>query len=223
MNAYSKPAHGRKRFFASISVHMLVIIGFVTLPVYSQDVTHRGVMPNLSGLAWVEEDLFIGVHDTKGNSRQNSAPRVSLIRLPKSEKDGVTWQPMDLAFPGDGGPSKDLESASRIPGNKGFLFAESGQEGEGYRRIFHAVYDNGKLSIGSYVTWPVPVENVEAIEVCEVGQQLVFLYAERADSLPSTKLRWSTFTLNPMSFGAFEEVTYAGVRSEERRVGKECS
>jgi hypothetical protein len=40
---------------------------------------------------------------------------------------------------------------------------------------------------------------------------LVFLYAERADSLPSTKLRWATLSLNPLKIGKFDEITYEGV------------
>lgn len=53
-------------------------------------------------------------------------------------------------------------------------------------------YDNGKLKIESYVVWPVNIENVEATEVCRIGNRMVFLYAECADSLPSTKLRTGT-------------------------------
>jgi hypothetical protein len=168
-------------------------------------------LPYLSGLAWVEDDLFIGVHDAKRNSEKYYWPRISLVRLPKSELEGVTWQSLDLKFPGPEGPSSDLESVSRIPGGKGFLFAESGQEGEGARRIFFAVYSNGTLKIESQVNWPVPIANVEATEVCQVGRQLVFLYAERAEGLPATKLRWARLSLNPLEFGTFEEVTYEGV------------
>jgi hypothetical protein len=168
-------------------------------------------LPDLSGLAWVEDDLFIGVHDAKRNLEKYNWPRISLVRLPKSAIEGVTWQSLDVKFPGPEGPSSDLESASRIPGGKGFLFAESGQEGEAARRIFFAVYSNGTLNIESQVAWPVPIENVEATEVCQVGQQLVFLYAERAEGLPSTKLRWAKLSLNPLEFRAFKEVTYVGV------------
>jgi hypothetical protein len=165
-------------------------------------------LPDLSGLAWIEDDLFIGVHDTKRDTEHNHRPRISLVRLPKSKIEGVTWESLDLKFPGPEGPSSDLESAGRIPGGKGFLFAESGQGGEGARRIFFAVYSNGTLNIESQISWPVPVENVEATEVCQVGRQLVFLYAERAEGLSVTKLRWATLSLNPPELGTFKEVTY---------------
>ena len=55
------------------------------------------------------------------------------------------------------------------------------------------------------------IENVEAIAVCQIDQQLVFIYAERADSRPSTKLKWATLTLNPFKLGKFDEITYQGV------------
>jgi hypothetical protein len=106
-------------------------------------------LPDLSGLVWVEDDLFIGVHDAKRNAEKYYWPRVSLVRLPKSEMEGVTW--------------------------------------------------------------PVPIENVEATEVCRVGRQLVFLYAERAEGLLATKLRWAALSLNPPEIGSFKEVTYEGM------------
>lgn len=90
------------------------------------------------------------------------------------------------------------------------MFAESGQEGEGARRIIFA-YSNDMLKIESQAPWPVPVENVEATEVCQVGQQLVYLYAERAEGLAATKIKWATLSLYPLEFGPFREVTYEGV------------
>ncbi len=212
MNAPNTNIRGLKLSFVAIALGIAMLMGCATtISAHPQGVARASTLPDLSGLAWVEDDLFIGVHDAKRNSEKYYWPRISLVRLPKSEIEGVTWQSLDLKFPGPEGPSSDLESASHIPGGKGFLFAESGQEGEGARRIFFAVYRNGTLNIESQVTWPVPVENVEAIEVCQVGQQLVFLYAERAEGLPATKLGWATLSLNPLEFGAFKEVTYEGV------------
>jgi hypothetical protein len=212
MNADKINTCGTRLSLVAIILSAAMFMGCTTtIPAHHQGVARASTLPDLSGLAWVEDDLFIGVHDAKRNSEKYHWPRISLVRLPKSEIEGVTWQSLDLKFPGLEGPSNDLESASRITGGKGFLFAESGQEGEGARRIFFAVYRNGTLNIESQVAWPVPVENVEATEVCQVGQQLVFLYAERAESLPATKLRWATLSLNPLEFGAFKEVTYEGI------------
>jgi len=180
-------------------------------PVHAQELDQASTLPDLSGLAWVADDLFIGIHDAKRNSEKFDWPRVSLVHLPKSELQGTTWRTLNLNFPGAEGRSSDLESACRIPGNGGYLFAESGQEGDADRRIFHAVYGQGTLKIKSHINWPVPIRNVEATEVCKVGHQLIFLYAERADSQPATKLRWAPLTLNPLKIGNFQEVTYQGV------------
>jgi hypothetical protein len=181
------------------------------ISVHAQDLAGASTLPDLSGLAWVEEDLFIGVHDAKRSPETIHWPRVSLVRLPKSEIEGVTWRSLDLTFPGPEGPASDLESASRIPGGHGFLFAESGQEGAGDARIFFASYSEGALNIESWIPWPVPIENVEAIEVCKVGEQLVFLYAERADGRPVTALRWAGLSLDPLQLGPFDEVIYEAV------------
>lgn len=168
-------------------------------------------LPDLSGLVWIEGDLFLGVHDAKRDPEEDTWPRLSFVRLPKSQLEGITWNPLQLEFPGPEGPSSDMESASQIPGGKGFLFAESGQEGEHNPRIFHAVYSNDKLQIESHLVWPVDVENVEATEVHQVGDQMIFLYAERAEGLLSTRLRWAPLSLNPLQIGEFEETIYEGV------------
>lgn len=133
------------------------------------------------------------------------------MRLPSSKPEGVTWEPQELTVPGSGGPISDLESASRLPAGEGFLLAESGQGGRKARRIFHAVYRDGRVTLDAQVPWPVSVENVEASEVVQVGQQLLFLYAERADGRGETMLRWAPMSLNPLQFGAFREVVYRGV------------
>lgn len=138
-------------------------------------------LPNLCGLYWVEDDIFIGVNDTKNTPEKKNWSRISLIRLPQSEFDGVIWEPQTLSFPGPGGVSSDMESACSIPGGKDFLFVESGQEGAGFRHIFHGIYNNGEVKIVDYADWPVDIMIIEATEVCQVGQQLVFLYAERAE------------------------------------------
>lgn len=212
MNARNIKIHVQIISFVTIALSSAQLIGCATpIIVNPQGVVRASTLPDLSGLAWVKDDLFIGVHDAKRNSEKYHWPRVSLVRLPKSALDGVTWQSLDLEFPGPDGPSSDLESVSRIPGGMGFFFAESGQGGEGSRRIFFAVYSNDTLKIESQIPWPVPVENVEATEVCQVGQQLVFLYAERAEGLATTKIKWATLSLHPLEFGPFKEVTYEGV------------
>lgn len=212
MNDYKKNLNRHQRpFYKSVFLYTTILTIFSTSPIDAQELPRASTLPDLSGIAWVEDNLFIGIHDAKRNPEKYNWPRISFVRLPESELEGVIWQPLNLKFPGPEGRSSDMESASRIPGGKAFLFAESGQEGKDDRRIFHAVYSNGTLHVDSHIVWPVDIRNVEATEVCRVGGWMVFLYAERADSLPSTKLRWATLSLNPLKIGKFEEITYAGV------------
>lgn len=166
---------------------------------------------DLSGLAWINDDLFMCVHDAKNGRGEKDWPRISLLELPLSGFDGVIRESVYMEFPGFGGLASDLESICRIPGGKDFLLAESGQAGEDHRRIFHAVYEDGGLAITEYVAWPVPVTNVEATEVCRINDRLVFLYAERAEGSKTTQLRWADLSLNPLGFGAFSEVTYVAM------------
>ena len=162
----------RRAFYGIVFSHIVILACFLINPTYAQELARASTLPDLSGMSWVEDDLFIGIHDAKRNPEKYNWPRVSFIRLPRSELHGVIWKPLDLKFPGPEGRSSDMESACRIPGGNAFLFAESGQEGQGDRRIFYAVYNNGTLQIESYIVWPVDIKNVEATEVCRVGERM---------------------------------------------------
>lgn len=205
-------AGGPKAAVAAIAMAAsLLITAPAALPGRSEESARARSLPDLSGLAWVEDDLFLAVHDAKPSARKPESPRISLVRLPRSKREGVSWEPLPLTVPGAGGPISDLESVSRLPGGQGFLLAESGQGGRKARRLFLATVRNGSLELKASVPWPVPVTNVEATEVVQVGGQLLFLYAERADGRGETLLRWAPLSLNPLQFGAFREVVYRGV------------
>ena len=107
---------------------------------------------DLSGLTWIEGDEFLGVHDAKDNAEKHNWPRVSRLRLPQNELDGVLWTVVPLEFPGPPGRGSDLESACSIPGGRGFLICESGQEGVDDRRIFHLIQRGDEFRINSYIT-----------------------------------------------------------------------
>jgi hypothetical protein len=164
-------------------------------------------MPDLSGLAWIEGDRFIAVHDAKLPDEAD-LPRVSLLRLPTG-LDGILWKPLPVAFPGE--KSSDLESAARIPGEIGgrvrVLLAESTEEEAEKpfsRRIFLAEVDGERVEIVDHAPWPVPTVNVEAIAVAAVEGTLLFLFAERAEGEGSSEIRFAEMTLEPLGFGAFE-------------------
>lgn len=163
-------------------------------------------LPDLSGLAWVREDIFVAVHDAK-NSDPVDRPRVSLLRLPRS-RDGLIWQPQPLDWPAPSGPSSDLESAARIPGTAGVLLVESGSGGGQFRRIFLARYDAQRLQLVTVTNWPVPVQDVEGTAVARLSKGWVFIYAERAAGQSSTAVSWASLDPETMQFGPFRQVTF---------------
>jgi hypothetical protein len=175
-----------------------------------EDDAEEAPILDLSGLAWLGGDRFLAVHDAKNPDEADSA-RLSLLRLPRSLA-GVEATELDVDWPQPQGESNDLESADRIPGTKRVLFAESGDDGGEFQRIFVGEYDGEEMEIVSFARWPNRVDNVEAIAVGRVGGRLVFLYAERAQGRPSTRIAWAPFQLDPLRLGSFRRVSYASPR-----------
>lgn len=160
-------------------------------------------MPDVSGLAWVERDTFLAVHDAK-NPEENHLPRVSLLRLPRPP-EGVRWKPLAVSWPAAEAMSSDLESVARIPGTTLFLLVESGESSHGGRRfsrIFLAELGGESLTIRSATAFPYPVKNIEGSAVARLGDRLVFTWAERGDGQTSTKLSWADLQLGPLRLGA---------------------
>ena len=159
-------------------------------------------LPDISGLAWIAGSRFLAIHDAKD---QTNRPRVSIVDLPQSPT-GLTHP-----WPWPHGLSSDLESVARIPGTSLILLLESGsgeRRGAPLRRIFLVEHGDRGLEIVDVVDWPVSVNNVEGAAVARVGEQLIFLFAERAEGQGSTALRWAPMTVRPVAFGSFQEVRF---------------
>lgn len=168
------------------------------------------LMPDISGLAWVERDTFLAVHDAK-NPEENHLPRVSLLRLPRSP-EGVRWKPLNISWAAPAAKSSDLESVARIPGTSLFLLVESGESGRGRRqfsRIFLAELGGESLTIRSATEFPYPIKNVEGSAVSRLGDRLVFMWAERADGQAGTKLSWADLQLEPVRMGALRQAYFS--------------
>ena len=164
-------------------------------------------LPDISGLAWISDDQFLAVHDAKN---PDDRPRVSLVDLPRSST-GPAGQPVELSWPEPHGLSSDLESAAGIPGTSLILLLESGSAKRNdtpSRRIVLVEHRDRRLEMLNVVDWPVLVKNVEGAAVARVGNQLIFLFAERAEGQRNTPLRWSPLTIEPLAFGSFQEVTF---------------
>jgi hypothetical protein len=163
-------------------------------------------IPDLSGMAWLGDDRFLAVHDAKIDG-ESGKPRASLISLPL-DPQGILWKPQELCFRGL--KSNDLESAARIPGTKDILLVESGDNlgDPRFQRIFKARMEGTKMQIIDVEQWPVAINNVEATAVAKLGDRFVFLFAERAENLPSTNLQWAVFDPETLSFGSFRSVAF---------------
>lgn len=162
-------------------------------------------LPDISGVVWVEDDYFMTVHDAK-DSGENPSPRVSLLRIPEQQKS-LSWQALAVNWPKSLGVGRDLESITAIPETNLFLLAESGNQ-KRYQRLFLLAYEKQNVKIVAETTWPVPVENVEAIAVTQINDSYLFLYAERAEGQASTEIRWTILTLNPLKFGEFRSISF---------------
>jgi hypothetical protein len=164
-------------------------------------------LPDLSGLSWIEDDVFVAVHDAKRGD-EDDRPRVSIVQLP-TDPEGITYQPLDIAWP-DGALSNDLESIARIPHTTRLLLVESGDDGTvEYQRIFLATLSEGPdytITIDGVVPWPESVFNVEGSTVVELDGVMYFAYAERAEGEPVTELRWASIDVmeTSLAFGSFQ-------------------
>ncbi|MDA7893381.1 hypothetical protein N9B38_00550 [bacterium] len=156
-------------------------------------------LADLSGLAWIEGETFIGVHDAKTDDAEILKPRIAQLQLPQN-LSGLAYEDRHLTF--DGTTPNDLESIAKIPGSTEYLLVESGDSmhDPSIQRIFKATLRNGELEIISQTQWPVKITNVEGTAVAKLGSVYVFVFAERAENQSSTDLCWVKFEPVTMKF-----------------------
>ena len=163
----------------------------------------RAKLLDISGLIWLEGDVFLAVSDAKIPD-ENTFTRVSLLSLATS-LDGIGFRRLSPRFPG--GLSSDFESAAGIPGRKKFLLAESADDGEGNpQRIFLAKLvgkrpNRQRIKILDFVEWNsfTPVKNVEATAVAatDTGSKFIFIWAERNHGERFAYVNWTDLWLDP--------------------------
>ena len=166
-------------------------------------------IPDLSGLAWVEGDTFLAVHDAK-NPEELDRPRVSLLRLPKS-LDGIAWTKLSIDWPAPLGQSGDLESIARIPGTDLFLLVESGESqlsGRRLNRAFLIKIENSQPILDSFVHLPQMFKNIEGSAVAKLGDRFVIICIERGDHRAVTEVYWAYLQLRPLKFGSFQKAYF---------------
>jgi hypothetical protein len=151
---------------------------------------------DLSGLAWLDGDRFLAVHDAK-TPEEDDLPRVSILTLPAS-LDGVERIDATPKFPE--APSSDLEAVATIPGTDKLLLAESGDDAGPFDRIFLAQVRGDAVEILETVRWRdfTDYYNIEAMAVAAAdGGNGVLLWAERDSGKDRTRLRWARLGLGP--------------------------
>jgi len=161
--------------------------------------TGARALPGISGLASVGAGTFLAIHDAKYPA-EASAPRVSLItRSPMGS--GWTPLPLRVEWPIGTGPSSDLESVAHIPNTPDVLLVESGGGRKPVPHVYLAQRSGTTLRIRSAAAWPVPISNVEGSTVARLGDQLVFVFAERSVGEDSTALAWSLLDTDALRAG----------------------
>ncbi|HXG67452.1 MAG TPA: hypothetical protein VNO70_20275, partial [Blastocatellia bacterium] len=187
-----------------------LLAGTATSNQEHQSERRAGTLPDLSGLAWIDGDRFLAVHDAK-NPEENQFPRVSIVRLPRS-LDGPAWEPLEVDWPPPLGLSSDLESIARIPGTQSYLLVESGEgkhNGRRYLRVFQVELHDRALKIVSFTELPAQVKNIEGAAVARLGERLVFIFAERAGDHRGTIINWADLRLQPLRIGDARQVRFA--------------
>jgi hypothetical protein len=170
-----------------LSVTVILLIAMTlpcawdALPATSPDlepVSLASSLPDLSGLAWIHGDQFVRVHDAK-NPDENDLPRVCMLEVP-SGLEGILWQPQEVDAPGEKG--NDFESVARIPGTSQELLVEGTEEPDAQpfaRRIFLVRVRLLGEDIQDVLDWPSETRNVEGSAIARVGDDMLFVYAER--------------------------------------------
>ncbi len=184
------------------------------------DLSTNQALPDLSGIAWVDDDTFFAIHDAKF-PLEAAAPRASLLSLP-SQLGGTVITTLNVTWPQGESPGSDLECVARIPDavqtqdTIRFLIAESGDDDNGPKRIFLSELNNDRLLvINTTVPWPIDIHNVEGCSVTAVDNELVFIFAERAQGSNTTSINWATLLLDPLRFGPVNSLEYR-VPSEQQ-------
>ncbi|MEB3311255.1 MAG: hypothetical protein VKJ02_13585 [Snowella sp.] len=181
-------------------VAAIALLSYSSLAQNINNVETKPNLPDLSGLAWLQDDQFLAVHDSKSKDPQQ--PRVSLITLPHSSA-GITWQPLNIDWEKVGGVALDLESMARIPQTDSFILAESGNHQDHSGRLFLMQFQNSTLTPIAVTNWPKTIgdSNIEGIAVDRFQDNYYLLYGDRAGGKPKTEICITSLSLEPFRMG----------------------
>lgn len=79
MNEYLNELNRHTRSISvSISLSILLMTSIFSSSADAGQQTHAATLPDLSGLAWIEDDLFLGIHDAKRNPEKYNTLNVRM-------------------------------------------------------------------------------------------------------------------------------------------------
>jgi hypothetical protein len=205
---------------ATSSAFLLILVS--SSITYADSLTINQALPDLSGIAWIDNDTFLAIHDAKF-PEEADAPRVSLLSLP-SEIGGTVITPLNVTWSRGENPGSDLECIARLPDaartqdTLRFLMGESGDNDRGSKRIFLSELDNNILTATETISWPIDIHNVEGCAVTAIGNELIFIFAERAQGSHTTSISWAPLLLDPLRFGPVNSAEYRVPREQQAEI-----
>lgn len=172
-------------------------------------------MPGISGLAKLEDGVYLAVHDTKVAKDKDAdpaseAPRATILDLTDPEKLIATTADIDWSQL-KGGRSNDLEAVCSIEGVPGeFVAVESGHVGPDFGRIIHLKAEKAegkwKFSILGFTTLPNELPDNSACKDIEGAQTFIrggdtyLLLGKRGKDDKKGRLIWGKLNWNKPLF-----------------------
>jgi hypothetical protein len=151
-----------------------------------------------SGMALIEPDRYLVVHDAKG---AETKPRVGIVSIVKTS--GAVYTALEISdWKSPDGPGNDLESACSLSDHpRQFLIAESGSWETRYGRVFHIRVSGATAEVVRAYRLPLLADNTPAKSgdnfeglacVKQSDGRYLLLLGERggSDLYPTGLLRW---------------------------------
>jgi hypothetical protein len=117
------PSRARRLAGWTLAAVWIASLWAAPVPVGAQALEPASTLLDISGVAWMEEDLFVAVHDGKNNDEERARPRVSLLFLPadvaappefvRQAAGGVYFRNLDVDWFAD--YPNDLEASRGFP------------------------------------------------------------------------------------------------------------
>ncbi len=168
-------------------------------------------IPGISGLAFLGQDTFLTVHDTKYNPSDQKGIWFGLFYYPdKHLNSQFLWTPLHVDWGNLEQLPSDLEFATNIPNSPFILVGESGSSGSQHSRLFIFRSGNQNIKVETVVDWPSKISNIEGATVCEINDAYWFIFAERSAKENQIQIGYAQLSIGTFVFSEvqFLEISY---------------